>query len=457
MATYLRLDIGASDIDLNDRVNYRLGQGWRPRVPRRRASGLAGWLYEDAVEEIPIQIFSEDSLDDCLDARDAIVNALDQAHRWRHGEAVEPVLFKCKIDGSSLTNPLQTEVLDGDGEDLLQLQPDFNQLIRAWEIHTTLRLLRKGDLLGDTDSDSAAAGGPATLLTCTLTESIPLYSPLSIDLAGMDYQTDDGGGLYSVNIPKGLLLVASSTDRIKLIEAEEYDSGTSSPVTDVVDAAASGGGYIRMSSGQSVNYTGLITNGLDGATLIGVYAMCNLTSDTDKWSVTTTIYRTGSIGANEHSETITIDGMTGYNPVRLGMLGRATANYDLKITVTRISGSGSIEFDVYGLLALGAPSEQAISTNQVLFFDSSLSGQDVDMGIRHNRLSDRLPAAYVELAGGGQGVAWSYDGVIHLASIGDTVIVAWLAGGSTWRHNDDAGVVSLTLTASRRRSYLAPR
>ena len=66
------------------------------------------------------------------------------------------------------------------------------------------------------------------------------------------------------------------------------------------------------------------------------------------------------------------------------------------------------------------------------------------------------PAAYTELSGGVDSAHIRYEGNIHLVSVGETVLVMWLAGGAQWRHEDDAGVVSLTLTASRRRAYLVP-
>ncbi len=452
MSTYLWLDT----LNLNDQVNYSLGKGWKPRVARRRRSGLGGWIYEDVVESIPLRIFSKVSLDACLDARDAIVARLDRAEGWSRDEPVDVVLLKCKVDGSSLTNPLQSEVLAGDGDDLLELGAEFNETVKAWEIQAVIRVKRKGDLLGDVDSDTSSAGGPATLLTCTLAESLPLYSPLSVELAGMNYQTASAG-LYEINIPQGVLLIASAATRLKLIEAESFDSAVSSPVTDVADAAASGGHYIRMTSGQSVRYTGIDTSDIEGD-LIGVYAMCHLTSSTDQWSLYTSVFRDGSIGADESAQTIIINGQTGYKPVKLGVLGRASDTFTLNITPTRLSGSGNFEIDVMGLIALGSLSERVVAVNSLVFFDAvAAATQLANMGVRHNRLESRLPSGYVEFANGSEGAGLPYDGNIHLASIGDTVVATWLAGGNQWRHNDDAGVVSLSLAVGRRRAYLASR
>lgn len=459
MALVLNLTDGTTTLNLNDTTNYGIPDGeYTPAISKRRRSGMGGWQYDDVEERIPLHVRGATGAA-ALDNLIALIDLLDQAERFWMGEDVDPVLIQYLPNNTNLGAVVQSEVLGpvGDTTPWLRLSPYINDASNYELPEIEVRILRRGDWLAAADEASSSATEPSQLMACTLSESIPLYAPLSVDLSGMNYTTDDGGGFYSVNIPDGVLLLSSASDKIQLWEAENYNSSISSPVTDVVDATASGGNYIRMSSGQSVRYDGINSFYITGS-LIAIYAMCHLTVATDQWQIYTSIYRDGSVGADEQSNTITLDGQTGYKPVKLGILGRASESFTLNVTVTRLSGSGSIEFDVFCLLALGQPSERTIAVNSLIFFDGAAATYNAAMGIRHKRLESRKPSGYVEFSDGTYGAGLPYDGDIHLASIGDKVYGVWMAGGtSDWKHNDDAGIVSLTMTASRRRAYLAPR
>lgn len=454
MATYLKI----GTVDLNNNINYRLAPGWRPRVARRRVSGLAGWLYEDVTEDIPVQIFSTNSLADCLDARDAVINALDQAHRWRYGEAVSAVLFKYRVDGSVLSNPLQAEVLSGSGDDLIRLEPTFNRDIRAWIIEATISLLRRGDLLGDEDTPTDASAAQPAVVTITFAESVPLYSPVTIKASNIDYQNQNG-----INIPKGLWFVASAATRLLLLqgEARSTSGATTSTAAAVVDANASGGNYLEFDHGED-GYWNLSTSDIVGD-LIGVYAMCNQTSGSAVWKLTTQIYREATSGINL-DQVVTIPGEApGYEPVRLGVLSRADDKFTLHIQAILLSGSGKFNVDYLVLIALGAPGERVIGFNQMsgILPYTGLPGDIVDrrMIVDNRRLVAQRPNFQLQETSGGVLVTTiSYEADIHLASIGDKLYWLQMAAGSngTWLWLDDAST-SRTITATRRRAYLAPR
>lgn len=454
MATYLRLN----SVDLNDGTNYRLGRGWRPRVAKRNRSGMGGRLFEDVIEAIPVNIFSKTSLDDCLDARDALIEILEQANRWGLGEDVDPVLFKVKVNGSSLTNPLQAEVIEAGAEDLLQLQPEFNQEIQAWWIQATISLKRRGDLLSDEDSQSPSGVAQPGVVTVTFAESVPLFSPVSLVASNIDYQNDSG-----LILPKGFWFIASQSDRLLFLEAEDFSTSgaTTSTCASIGDANASGAFYAELDHGEDA-YWNLGLTDINGS-LLGVYAMCRQSSSSAVWQLNIDTYREATSGINANSVTTILTDIS-YEPVRLALIGRADDDFTLHIQALRLSGSGTFNIDYLVILAMGEPGERAIGwhdmTGVLPYVGSAGTVIDRQMALRNKRLEERRPRFRVELTSDDSLVTHvNYDAEINdVVSIGENLYWIQMAAGAsgTWLWLDD-GSTTRNLTAIRRRAYLAPR
>lgn len=463
MALVLKLTDGTTTLDLNDGVNYGIPydrQSWTPAVSKRKWSGLGGWVYQDVEERIPLHIRGATGAD-ALGNLDALINLLDQAERWWLGEDVACVRLLYKPHNSNLSDPVEAEVLGpvGSTTPWLQLSPYLHDAANHELPEIELRVMRRGDWLGDVDTPATDAGGQPSVLEITFAEDVPLYSPLSIDLANIGYENQDG-----LVIPNGVIFLASAANKLKLLQAEAFSSSgaTSSTCTSQADAAASGAFYAQFDHGQD-GYWNLDTSDIDGD-LLAVYALCHQSSGSAVWQLTTEIYREATSGINLQSATKIVTGLS-YQPVFLGMLGRADDDFTLHIQALRLSGSGTIGIDYQVILALGQPSERAIGftgINAILPYSGGAT--DViyrQLAIRDYRLSQCHPRFRVELTSNDSLVTYlGYDGDIALVSKGESLFCVVMAAGGgafgTWLWVGEGGA-SRTLTAMRRRAYLAPR
>lgn len=455
----LNLTDGTTTLELNGHDNYGLPYNeWRPAVSRRRTSGMGGVLYQNVEESIPVHVRGATAAA-ALDNLVALVNMLDQAERFWRGEDVDPVLLEYLPTNSNLGTPLQTEVLGAvnDTAAWLRLSPYVNDASNYEMPEIEVRILRRGDWLAEEDDVSPAGSAQPAIVTVTFGEDVPLFSPVTLRAANIKYQNDSG-----LVIPKGLWFVAADATKLKLLEAEDFDSSgaTTSTCTSQVDANASSGDYARFDTGQD-GYWNLGLSDINGS-LIGVYGMCRQTSGSAVWQLTTEIYREATSGFNLTSRTKVMTGIS-YEPVELGVLGRADDDFTLHIQATRQSGSGYFNIDYLVLIALGQPSERVVgwyAQSGILPYTGS-AGAEIDrqMAINSGRLTDLRPRFRVEQAADNALVTYiNYDGDIYLSSIGETLYWLQMAGGGsgTWLWLDDAST-SRSLTAIRRRAYLVPR
>ena len=137
-------------INLLDGVNYALVQ-WAPSVSARDRSLLGNYSpYLNVSEVLTVNVFGE-SVTEALQALDDINIVLEQAEAWSLGDAVEPVLMRVQMLGSSLDEPLEAVVLGRPGDESpMMLQPSFNQDLLIYEIsNVEIRLVRRGLWLGE--------------------------------------------------------------------------------------------------------------------------------------------------------------------------------------------------------------------------------------------------------------------------------------------------------------------
>lgn len=185
-------------IDLLDGVNYALVQ-WAPSVSARDRSLLGNYSpYLNVTEVITVNVFGG-SVSEALQALDDINIVLEQAEAWSLGDAVEPVLMRVQMLGSSLSDPLEAVVLGRPGDDApMMLQPSFNQDLLVYEIaNVEIRLVRRGLWLGEEVERSLpnSLTNPA-VMTVNLGEKLSRLSPTTIRVTGFGSATPMLGSGY---------------------------------------------------------------------------------------------------------------------------------------------------------------------------------------------------------------------------------------------------------------------
>ena len=162
MATILKFtrvisSINTETLNLNDGVNYSLGEGWQPNVSRLKSSNLSGEIYDPVEENIPIRV-SGNTASDFYDALFTLYDFLEHADNWRNGGFVNPVILHYRPINSILTNPVQVMVLGSVGnESPMSLTPEFNETVQAFEAVVTVSIMRKGQWLGDEETEDSGS------------------------------------------------------------------------------------------------------------------------------------------------------------------------------------------------------------------------------------------------------------------------------------------------------------
>lgn len=461
MTLILQLTDGTTTLSLNDGSNYGIPHlAWTPAVTPRRRSGVGGWVYAPVVERIPVHVRGTTGAN-AMAALEALVHMLDRAERWAHEESGACVRLKFLPHNTALGgNHLEAEVIGASGafEAMLSLTPYLNDAGNYELPEVTIEVRRREWLGVEVSATAAEPVEVAELATCTFGGAIPLPSPLSLKLAGLEFGTEKFAA--GVAVAGGVLFVAATENDIGIIDAEGYNAPSPSGPTVVADGTARGGEYVRLATGEYIEFDWLnpLTMLNISGDLLSVWGMCHLTQATDAWEIKAEIYRRDSPLSGRSQAITIVDGLTGYQVVRLGLLARATDLFNLRITANRLSGSGSFEIDTVVLLNVTQPTQRAIVINPLNFYDETTAADVLDMHINHERMGRVRPRGYVQFATQPD-VATLLDvrGDIALASAGNTVCVAWLAGGSTWLFNDDNAPAAVTVTARRRPVYLSPR
>ena len=247
MGTWLRLNRGSgyNPFNLNG-PKCVIRTAWRPRVAKRRRAQMGGRPFEDVLETIPLRIQSKVSDSDALDELARLVEALEQARAWELGATVEPVLLEyLPNEFGSQTTPLKAEVLYTlEVENLLELQPGFDQLLQAYVIDFDLPLKRRGQWLDaeETPAASSSVANPGKM-TVTFANDARLPSPVKLVFGDSPAGT---GGAYS----QGLILAADQADKI-LVEDLSLISWTPtgigwSTLSSGAAARALGGSVVRL-------------------------------------------------------------------------------------------------------------------------------------------------------------------------------------------------------------------
>jgi hypothetical protein len=466
MATQLYLSgvsaITGGVLDLNG-ANIQLLPGWRPRVAKRRRGVLGGKRHEDVVESIPLRVFGA-SAADCVQFLELLAAAMDQARDWKDGAAVDAVILNYAIDGTTLASALQTAVLGTplDAADILSLPVTFNQNLQVFEVNpVTLPVERRGEWLGDEESDNSATVDNGDVMTVDLTATTQ-PSPTVLRLG----EFDQAGPNETWG---GYLLLAESSDDIVIINAEVV-AGTTD-YTSVVDSTnlARNTNVLRFTptatTYRATNITSVFTIN-ESVRMIGAFINARNTSSDYRFNVVL-----------EYGQYLTIESFSGIDsrPFVIPAGASDPAWYFIGITNLRtelksvrveaqaesLTGSPTLEIDTVVLVDMSSVRVVALSEVSAM---ANWSNGDTEIVIDHSILERPAPRVYTKKVADSSyslaGIYYTGNALLHTSSA--TLTALYLSTGGNdprhWRRSDNAGaVMELYAGATRRPAYLVPR
>lgn len=459
MALVLRLNRGATygTINLNDLTNYKVMDTFLPRVATRRVSAFGGEPYNEVVEQIPLYIFGSTAAA-VLEKLEDLIVALEQAHAWRLGAVVDPVLLEYLPHGTSLGAVVQAAVLGtpADAANLFEMaQFGMYMTGNSFETMITLPVIRRGLWLGAAETPSATSeiDNPGAM-SVTFANNLRLPSPVKLVFAAPTELASLTGGTY-----QGYLFVADQADKIILTEAEGMTTDGSG-WSDVSDTEASGGSKKRLTPGSASQVSLTKTSlGLESTSrLFAVYANLTNLSNAVRYTLQVSMRPDGGTSDDDRAgRPVEIPASFGKQMVFLGLLALSSAATQVKLAITPSAGSGAgHELDLDYLVVLAVDE----FTKAVAFFETaSLEALTLD----HRALVAASPAM-TKTFGGGAPTAISRSGDLYLNSVGTNLTArlcgTTLTGSSRHTLTDESGtpaIVGFTLTATRLTAYLSVR
>lgn len=211
---------------------------WVPSVATRKQSRLAGAIYTDVNENIPIVVNGANPHTVLARAGD-LVAAIDQAMRWSKGENVDAVILEYKPDGSAATGNYKAVITGSSNTNIMaQLTASFHNIARAGYALLSLPLTRRGLWSGDTDTAASGSAEAPLVVPGTFTNDDPLGTPASIDT------TIFAGGVTVDPLgTEAYIVTTNSASKIDLISAATSLQGGN--WSSVVDVKARGGTVLR--------------------------------------------------------------------------------------------------------------------------------------------------------------------------------------------------------------------
>ena len=481
MATILRLAgvtaVSGGTLNLNGTntgmATIELLPGWRPRVAPLASKPLGGHVYQDVVESVPLRVSGASELA-CILALEALAGAINQASNWYDGANVGAVVLQYAINGTTLSNPLQTAVLGSpvDAADLLELPVTFNQYLQVFEVNpVNLPLWRRGLWLGEAETEDDLTNTTDAVVTLTFADSLQNASPISVELTG-----DNVGDAAMISV--GMLAVSDLADGIQV--ASTYSgSGTTT-----ASAKSYGGEYRAITPSSVTTYT--VNLALDGGSidlnprrpeLFEVFLVGRNLSDTVSYRVTGQLFSADATGGDVGAARVIPTGGSGFSDpaafmVRLGVLGVAASLNSLQIKVIpSATDTDTLQIDYAILCKLGTqlvsfPRATEMSAAQTI---RVIQGQLDGDGVGSGTATASQPKARVERVTYSSTVSPipttfpTAHGSKSLWMQGDTVQVC-LFGYASTRTISSTGysnvtdfLVSRSITVARRPGYLVPR
>lgn len=283
----LRLTDGATTVSLVDAANYALAAGgWPPGVSRRTLSRLGGQSsYAPVEEEIQVNVFGNTTAE-ALAAVEALAELLDQADAWAMGRHVKPVWIQARAQGSTLSDPLQALVLEGNaGRPFIAPPPTYNDNLMVAEVGPiTIRFVRTGLWLDANQTEAGTAVGVYGLsnpdvMRVNFGQALPLLAPTTIKITNFPAGAqliDDAYVLYT-DAP----VESTYGTNFKICNTSSMMATNFTSVADTANHAHNGGVF-RIDAG--VSQTGSLTENIQAEVReIAIFAAVRNNSTSTTW------------------------------------------------------------------------------------------------------------------------------------------------------------------------------
>lgn len=473
---FLRITDGTTVITIQDgaggATNYPLERGsWAPAVAPRRRSAIGGAPpVDDVAEELRLAV-TDTTAAGVYAKIQALNDLLDQAEVWSYGDNASPVLLQYSPGDSTVSssaNPLQAAIIGRapDDESRAMVLPEAfsDGAITKYMASITVRFWRRGQLLRATDTANAS-GTSSAKISITLTSHGRL-SPVVLS-------TDNLSQSATKSLIQGSYLITTAE-----AAAIDVQNAASAVIPSNMTAAASsmatfpaGGGNILRTTASPAQFrlgpaTALRTRKL------AVFAMVCQTVAGDTWQIIprfTPDSLSASLQQQQYLPPVVISAGT-VVPFPL-FLGLVTPGFDLRVCyfdITRLSGSGQLEFDIVVFVA----TDDLACT--ILAIGDSLTAGAIDrrgfgavsnsLVIDHQLLTKPDPkVVHRDNTAAFYDIGLSTRGNPMVMQRGANLTLLWLAGAQSnaanhWRvpNSGVSAAQSNTWTVTRSRAYLAP-
>jgi hypothetical protein len=463
--TILTITDGTDSVDLvwHNRANRKFigaRDGWAPSIPVRMRSRMGGkGPYDDVSEELEYHVCGESAVE-TLANHAKLVRLLDNADAWSdYVTGMAPVIIRWAPEGAS--QALSCVIVGRANEnDAAVMQPNtMSRDLKGFMIAGVRgRFLRRGLWLGRQEQVSSSSAANPNILTATFATSVDVASPVMIELGGFDPSV-------FASLSAGVLLIARSSSRLSIIEAEAL---TASGYTSVADSAndARGGSVLRYTpASTSYANSGQLTSGVLAWRRIGVYAAVRNNSGSTTWRIKCQLE--DEAGNSDTTSETPIDTST-TNP-RIVFLGVATlpaSAHRFRFQIAASAASGTLDIDYVAFIALD---EEPLGTTRViehgdLTLTTAFGSSPVDLNlyVDDGALTQQKARVYMDEAGenGTEPFApLDYQGDPFVSQLGTTISLIWLSTNSAaWCATNASGTpLSNNIRVTRKAAFLSPQ
>lgn len=459
MALVLRLNRGATTINLNDGTNYRVLDTYLPRVATRKVSPFGGEPYNEVTEQIPLYIKGTTAAV-VLEKLEDIIAALEQAYAWRLGAVVSPVLLEYLPHGTSLSTVVQAACLGTPAEasNLYEMaQFGMYMVGNSFETLITLPIVRKGLWLGEaeTETQSTPVTNPGAL-EVTFSETLRIPSPVKLVFGDAgSYAAFDG-------THAGFILVADTDDKIVIVD-DPTVGGTVGSWDGISEPNATLGSYqaIDLTDGDQADGSGNFTINTDAR----LFALFASVFNGPNFTYTLKLRLGGDGFESAWTKPIALEPGAGSVPntypriVFVGFIAVPASPTSVSIFVdghgaTDVPGN---ELGVdYVLVMAVDENTKAMAFSNV---QNTTNRRMIDTTVDPQALTFPQPRLFYTFSSDPIDFAFR-QGDLRPQSIGNT-LTAWVIGtdpvNQNWRLVNSAGEIDFTLEATRYRGYLVVR
>ena len=472
MFSFLELTTGvvATACELTDNIRFAL-VSYGPSVAPQRDSLLGGQgVYDDVVDTITFHSIGTTAAEAYANAA-SVNKLLDQARAWWHGEVVNPITLRAKVQDSTL-DPLSAIVIGRapGGPPPIALQVVFNEFYGKYiSENITIQFVRGDTWYGASNGASSSTGAMPAVLSVTFPAgAVDTQTATSLTLSGPLQRS-------VLALQLGYLIVAPQ-NRIEIVEGEATTNTGSATATVTADAAAhaSAGSVMRLSAAPATGQLGASFSAPFAANAYQVACFAvmrvNASPNIPTLPITCTmILKRGTYQVSGPAIDLSyLYFGAGWipQPVFLGLIDSPLAFDTFTFVVSWSNAANTIDVDYLVFVALNnAPDARVVATVIDPRVYSPFGGAVVTtspLSVAYSPNELTLPAASVtgREATGGRTEPWSVLGDPFLVSKEAIMTSMWLATqGTLWRPWDTTAAAEITFGMSwnRRAPYLIPQ